>query len=226
MWRSLGRRIAALICHSKDCLHDVVVAGAAAEVAGEHLAHLRLARARVFLEVRLEGHDDAGGAEAALQPVHLVQRLLQGRELSVLRHRLDGGDLVALHLHRVDEAGARGLAVDEHRAGAAHAVLAADMRSGEPAVLAQHVGEELPRLCANRVALSIYVQFEFKHLTTARFTRTSTSSFLYRAGTRGFSAGSTASRAFLAMVSGFSFRNSRTSGLSSAPPMPTLSLFE
>ena len=42
---------------------------------------------------------------------------------------------------RVGDAGARDLAVDLHRAGAADAVLAADVRAGEQQLLAQEVGE-------------------------------------------------------------------------------------
>ena len=47
---------------------------------------------------------------------------------------------------RIGDAGARGLAVDQHRAGAAHAVLAAEMRAGEPQLLAQEIGEVRARL--------------------------------------------------------------------------------
>ena len=43
---------------------------------------------------------------------------------------LDGADVAAFHLHRERQAGARGLAVDRDRAGAADAMLAADMGAG------------------------------------------------------------------------------------------------
>ena len=43
------------------------------------------------------------------------------------------------------------VAVDQHRAGAAHAVLAPEVRAGEPAVLAEEVGERLARLRRGRV---------------------------------------------------------------------------
>ena len=48
-----------------------------------------------------------------------------------------------------------GLAVDEDRARAAHAVLAPEVRAGEPAVLAQVVGERLARLGRPRVRLAV-----------------------------------------------------------------------
>src|SRR3546814_4822109 len=60
----LVRRIA-------DRLHDVLVAGAAADVAGDTHADLRLARVRVLLQQTVRPHDHARRAEAALQTVHL-----------------------------------------------------------------------------------------------------------------------------------------------------------
>src|SRR5277367_5403176 len=43
-----------------DGVDDVLVAGAAAEVAGKRLANLHLIRRRRFLEEGLDGHQDAG----------------------------------------------------------------------------------------------------------------------------------------------------------------------
>ena len=53
----------------------------------------------------------------------------------------DGGDAVAVRLHGVHQARAHRRAVEHHRAGAADAVLAADMRAGEIQVLAQPVDQ-------------------------------------------------------------------------------------
>src|SRR6185295_20064387 len=57
-----------------DGAHDVLVAGAAAHVAFEALADLRLARAVVVLHEVDRAHHHARRAEAALQPVALVER--------------------------------------------------------------------------------------------------------------------------------------------------------
>ena len=46
------------------------------------------------------------------------------------------------------QAAARGAPVDQHRAGAADAVLAAEMGSGQLELLAQEIGQMLPRLDA------------------------------------------------------------------------------
>ncbi len=88
-----------------------------------------------------------GGAEAALQAVGVAEGLLQRVELAVAAGQpLDGGELVAVGLDRQHQAGAHRLAVDEHRAGAADAVLAADVGAGEAELVAQEVGEQQPRL--------------------------------------------------------------------------------
>src|SRR5207342_3862962 len=56
--------------------HDVVVAGAAAEVPLQADAHLLLGRVRVLLEEADRGHHHARRAVAALQPVVLLEGLL------------------------------------------------------------------------------------------------------------------------------------------------------
>ena len=57
---------------------------------------------------------------------------------------LDGGDLLAVDGDREHQAGAHRPAVEQHRAGAAHAVLAADVGAGQPEVVAERVGEQPP----------------------------------------------------------------------------------
>src|SRR5260370_26618345 len=52
-----------------DGLDDEVVAGAAAEVPGQHLADLLARRRGPLAEERAGAHDDPGGAVAALKPV-------------------------------------------------------------------------------------------------------------------------------------------------------------
>src|SRR5258706_29781 len=73
-----------------DRLHDVVVAGAAADVAFElvpdGLVVERVALAGHHVD---RGHDHAGGAEAALQAVILAERFLHRVQLAVLGEALD-----------------------------------------------------------------------------------------------------------------------------------------
>ena len=62
----------------------------------------------------------------------LAHRFLQRMHvLGIGRQALDRHDGVTVGLRRKHQAGAHGEAVVDHRAGAAHAVLAADMGAGE-----------------------------------------------------------------------------------------------
>src|SRR6266700_1290304 len=96
-------------------LDDVLIAGAAAEIGGQDIEHRLVVDVGVLLQ-RIGGqHQEAGRAEAALQPV-------------------------------MREAGAHRLIVEDHRAGSADAVLAADMGAGLPAILADRIDQRLARL--------------------------------------------------------------------------------
>src|SRR5207249_2196466 len=75
-----------------DRLHDVVVAGAAAEVALELVADLLFRRLRIALEQLVGGHDHTRRAEAALEPVLLPEPLLDRMQLAVPREALDRRD--------------------------------------------------------------------------------------------------------------------------------------
>ena len=79
-----------------------------------------------------------------------VERLLQLRELARVRQPFDRVHAPAVGLHREHEAAAHDLAVHAHGAGAAHAVLAADVRAGEAQLLAQEVDQVLARRDAPR----------------------------------------------------------------------------
>src|SRR5262245_16948949 len=72
-----------------DRLDDVDVARATAQVPGDRVADLVLARARVLLEVRVAGHEHAGRAVAALEAVLLHEPFLDRVELAVLLEPLD-----------------------------------------------------------------------------------------------------------------------------------------
>ncbi len=83
-----------------DRLDDVLVPGAAAEVAFQGVADLGFGRIRVAVEERVRGHDHAWGAVAALQTVHLPEAHLDRVVLAVLGNAFDGGQLGAVGLHR------------------------------------------------------------------------------------------------------------------------------
>ena len=76
----------------------------------------------------------------------LVERLLQRMERLAVRQALHRLDLVAVHLRREQQARAHGGAVDGDGAGAADAVLAAEVGAGQVEVVAQEVGQRLAHL--------------------------------------------------------------------------------
>src|SRR3954469_225211 len=121
-----------------------LVTGAAAQVARERLSRLGFRTIRAGSEEGLERHEDARGAEAALQRVLLMERLLKRVQILV-GEALDRADARPAGLDGKRQAGADRLAVELDRARAAGALLAADLGPGQPA-LADEVGERGPRL--------------------------------------------------------------------------------
>src|SRR5258708_31150380 len=81
-------------------LDDVQVAGAAAEIAGDGLADLRLAGIRVARQQRAAGDHHPRRAVATLEAVLLPETFLDGMELAVLLQALHRRDLAAIGLHR------------------------------------------------------------------------------------------------------------------------------
>src|SRR6266404_2420598 len=138
-----------------DRLHDVVIAGAAAEITFELMPDQLLRGLRIPLEHLVHGHDHAGGAEPALQPVLLPKPHLDRVQLAVLRQSLDGHDVGAVHLDREEGAGLEGLAVHEDSARAALARIAADVCPGEAHGLADVVDQEQAGLDFVAVALAV-----------------------------------------------------------------------
>src|SRR5262245_35831932 len=136
-------------------LDDALVARAAAQVGGDGLADLRLGRGRVLGEQLVGDHQHAGRAEAALEPLRLAEGLLQRAQAVGPTDPFHGEDLRGVGAGGEHETGPDGLAVDEHGARAAHAVLAADVRAGEAQGLADHVDEQPARLDGELVANAV-----------------------------------------------------------------------
>ncbi len=85
----------------------------------------------------------------------LVERLLDGMQLTTLRETLDGGDLRALGLDGEHRAGLDGHPVDEHGAGAAARGVAADVCPRETELLPQEVHEQEARLDGRLACLPV-----------------------------------------------------------------------
>ena len=120
---------------------DVGIAGAAADIAGEALADLTLRPRALPQDQIARGDQHCRRAIPALQCVVLVKVAAQRLDDRVAGEALDGRDLALVAGDGEHQARARRLAVDEDRAGAAHAVLAAEMSAGQIAPLAQKIGQ-------------------------------------------------------------------------------------
>src|SRR6267143_869662 len=138
-----------------DRLHDVVIAGAPAQIAFQLMSDQLLGRLGIAFEHLVDRHDHAGRAEPALEPVLLPEPLLNRVELAVLRQPLDRHDVGAVRLDGEEGAGLDGLAVHDDRAGAALARVTADVRPGEADGLADVVDQEQAGLDFMAVALAV-----------------------------------------------------------------------
>src|SRR5262245_42497757 len=116
----------------RDGLDDVVVAGAAAEVAFELMANGGIVEVVALAVDHVDrGHDHAWSAIAALQSVMLAERLLHRVERAVgICKTFDGGDVRALDLPHEDRARFDRLVVHVHHTGTALGRVAAHMRAG------------------------------------------------------------------------------------------------
>src|SRR5260370_16945980 len=85
-------------------------------------------------------------AEAALQRVFRAERLAQPHHHGVVGETLDRPYIGAVAAHGEGQAGARRGAVEEDGAGAADALLTAEMGTGQALLLTKKVAEIRPRL--------------------------------------------------------------------------------
>src|SRR6516162_8131703 len=136
-------------------LDDVLVAGAAAQVAGQRPAHVFLGGVGVLVEQRLGGHHHARGAEPALQAVLLLEALLQRVQLAGGGQALDGADLVPVGLDGQHGARLHRAPVDQHGARAAVGGVASHVGAGQAEPAADQVGQQQPRLDFGDLLLAV-----------------------------------------------------------------------
>ncbi len=85
---------------------------------------------------------------------------LQRMQLVAVRETFDRADALALGLDREHQAGPYRLIVEDHRACAADAVLAADMRPGQPAFVADDVDQRLSWLGPDGVIVTVDIELD------------------------------------------------------------------
>ena len=126
--------------------------------------------ARVARQQRDGRDDEAGRAEAALHGARGHERPLHGVQPAVGGQPLDGHDLAPVGLRAVHEAGAHELAVQQHRAGAALALLAGALGARQVEPLAQHEQQALGAVDVGLALLAVDAQLDphTRHLASAR----------------------------------------------------------
>src|SRR5579875_83787 len=124
-----------LFCSILDRAHNVLIAGAAADIALESLADFFFCGIGVILEQLIRGHNHARCAEATLQTVLLPETFLDGVQASLGCQSLDGRYLAAIRLHSQGRTGFNGFAIEQNGAGSTLRGIASNVRAGE----AQHV---------------------------------------------------------------------------------------
>src|SRR5579875_1701486 len=135
--------------------HEPDIAGAAAEIAAELGADALLVGVGEADDDIPRCRQHARGAIAALQRVLAGEGGAELRRDGVVVEPLDRRHLGALAGDGIGDAGARRGAVDEEGAGAAHAVLAAEMGPGVEELVAQEIGEAGARLDGGGDALAV-----------------------------------------------------------------------
>src|SRR5215470_4585459 len=122
------------------------VAAAAAEVAGQRLAHLLLGRTRRAVEQRPRAHHHPRRAVAALRGLLGDERRLKRIGTGRRAETLDGDHVLTGERAGRRRAGAEGATIHQHGAGAALAEPAAQARAGQPEVVAQDVQQRHVRV--------------------------------------------------------------------------------
>ena len=145
------RQVAVLhVARQFDGVENLLVAGAAADVAAEPFLDLFAVGKGVDAQRRGRRHHHAGNAVAALAGAGLVEGLLQHAQFAGLGQRLDSVDPGALHLRHRQQARLHQHAIDEHRTGAAFAGAAAFLVAGQVEVVANEIEQTLRRLRCTR----------------------------------------------------------------------------
>src|SRR5690606_5259186 len=146
--------------------YDLVVAGAAAKVAREPVAHLGLGRVRSAVEQRLGRNEEAGGTDSALQGGMLEKLALQRMQRLATAHAFDGLDRLAVRLDAEHQARAYEAPIHHDAAGAAIAGAAAFLGARQLQLVAQDIEQRLLRLAErlDRIAVHRKGNVMLRHL--------------------------------------------------------------
>ena len=113
---------------------DLVIAGAAAEVACQPVTDTAFVGVGFLVQQALGSQQESRGADAALEGGVLQERLLQRVQALGRGHALDGRDVLALGFNAQDQARVNDPAIQDDGAGTANPLLAAHMGAGQAQV--------------------------------------------------------------------------------------------
>jgi hypothetical protein len=94
--------------------------------------------------------------------------VLHGVQFVAVCETFDRSDTLALRLDREHQAGSYRVIIENHCARTADAVLATDMRPGQPAFVADDIDQRLSRLDPDRMVMPVDVELEFDFLSPRR----------------------------------------------------------
>ena len=122
------------------------VAATAADVFLHLRHHFRFGGGGILLQRPDHADDHAGRAITALECVLRQKRLLHRMQLVAVRQPLNRHHLLLVHVADGCDAGSLAHTVDQHRAGAALPLAAAELRPGQLQILAQHFEQRPVRI--------------------------------------------------------------------------------
>jgi hypothetical protein len=147
-------------CRIENGAHDLVVAGASAEVPGEFVANLLLGRVRVLVEKGFGRDKEARGANAALKGRMFEELLLEGVEAFGRGEAFHGENLSPLCFDGEYEARADDIAVEKDAAGAAVSGCTAFLRASEVEFVPQDFQQRLAGFAEDFGFLAVQREFQ------------------------------------------------------------------
>src|SRR5687767_14792462 len=110
-----------------DSLNDVLIPGAAAEIAIQPVSNLFARRVRIPVDDLRGSHDHARRAVATLKAVTFPEPFLHMMQLTVRGQPFDRGDVGPVRLHREHRARFHRLSIEQHGTCAAEGGLTTDV---------------------------------------------------------------------------------------------------
>jgi hypothetical protein len=130
--------------------NNILITGTTAKIPAQVLAYLRFGGRRILVEQLIDGQQETWRTKATLKTRRLQESLLNRMQwLAIFRQSrqpFDGQDSCTVCLHGEEETRPDGLAVEENGAAAADSLLAAQMSTGEPKMVAQEISQRQTRL--------------------------------------------------------------------------------